>query len=185
VADLVVEGMDKLLEKLDQLTPEIKKTVGREILTATLLVEQSAKQNIARNFHGKGTLAASVKHRLEKISGLSLAGVVYSNLVYAAIHEFGGTIEPKNAKWLTIPFEGVQGRAMAYQDPFFARTLTGALVMFQKRGKDEAVPLFLLVKQVEIPARPWLNPALENNREAVVGIIGNAVKEALASVAQK
>lgn len=185
MADLVVEGMDKLLEKLDQLAPEVKRTVGHEILTATLLVEQSAKQNIARNFHGKGTLAASVKHRLEKLSGLSLAGVVYSNLVYAAIHEFGGTIKPKDAKWLTIPFEGVQGRARDYQDTFFASTSAGNLVMFQKRGKDMAVPLFLLVKQAEIPARPWLNPALESNREAVVGIIGNAVKEALASVAQK
>lgn len=184
MADIVVEGMDKLLKKLDQLTPEIKKTVGREILTATLLIEQSAKQNIARNFHGKGTLAASVKHRLEKFGGLSLAGVVYSNLVYAAIHEFGGTVTPKDAKWLTIPFEGVQGRAMDYQDTFFAKTASGNLVLFQKRG-GEAIPLFLLVKKAEIPARPWLNPALENNREAVTTIIGDAVKEALASVAQK
>lgn len=184
MADVVVEGMGELIEKLDQITPEVKKVLGREILTATLLVEQTAKQNIAKNFHGKGTLAGSVNHRIEKLSGVSLAGVVYSKLVYAAIHEFGGTIEPKNAEALTIPFEGVQGRARDYQDTFIAKTDSGASIIFQKRG-DDAVPLFLLVKKVEIPARPWLNPAVESNREMIVRIIGDATKEALAHVAQE
>ena len=48
---------------------------------------------------------------------------VYNSVVYAAIHQFGGTIKPKNGKYLTF------------------------------KGKNSR---FVRVKQVVIPARPYL-----------------------------
>lgn len=50
-----------------------------------------------------------------------------SNVKYARIHEFGGTIKAKNAPWLTFPVGGRWAR----------------------------------VKQVEIPARPYVKPSIE------------------------
>ena len=76
---------------------------------------------------------------------------------YAAIHHYGGTIRPKKRQFLTIPFPGgpadkrVPLRAADFADTFVAKG-----IIFQKRGKDDIEPLFILKKSVEIPARPYM-----------------------------
>lgn len=181
-----VEGFKELFKKLDELPKTVFKDMGEAVLSASLAVKASAKENIESNFHGIGTLASSVKHKIIKMGGLAVAGIVGTNLPYASIHEFGGTITPKNVEWLTIPFKGVTGRARDYQNTFFAWTKNNKLVMFQNQGKGtKPKPLFVLVKQSQIPARPWLNPALEKNRGHITTMIGSAIKRSLASVARK
>jgi phage gpG-like protein len=96
-----------------------------------------------------GRLATSIKpeaHRDDVVLG--------TNVAYAAVHQFGGTIRPKRSRWLTIPAEGVMGRARDFRDTFFMRA-GGALLLMQKQGQDPRL-LFTLVKQVTIPARPFL-----------------------------
>jgi len=186
--NLELDGFQKLIEKLDELPRTIYKDLGYTILTMTLLVEEAAKARVKANFKGVGTLAASITHKIMKIAGLAVTGQVGTNLAYAAIHEFGGTIEPKNAKWLTIPFEGVKGRARDYQDTFF-QWKKGAegqsLILFQNVKGGDPVPLFVLVKKAEVPARPYLNPALKENAQLITQRIGEAVKRSLASVSGK
>jgi len=72
-------------------------------------------------------------------------------VVYAAMQHYGGTIRPKSGKYLTLPFPGVTGRARDYKDTFFR-----GKVMFQSRGKGKPKPLFLLMRSVTIPARPFM-----------------------------
>ena len=75
---------------------------------------------------------------------------------YAAIHHYGGVIKPKNKKFLTIPFPGgpadtkVPKRAADFEDTFIAKG-----IIFQSL-EHESVPLFILVKSVTIPARPYM-----------------------------
>jgi phage gpG-like protein len=186
MADLALEadGFAKLLSKLDELPRHVYRDMGYTMLTLTLLVESVAKGNVKRNFKGIGTLAASITHKILKVAGLSVTGIVGTNLAYAAIHEFGGTVTPKNVDWLTIPFEGVQGRARDYSDTFFAWSRNHNLILFQRAGKGEKPrPLFVLVKKTEVPARPYLNPALMECKDTIVLRIGESVKRSLASVA--
>jgi phage gpG-like protein len=190
MADLNVglEGFTKLIEKLGELPKTVHRDMGYTILAMTLLVEKDAKRRIEENFHGVGTLAASITHKILKLAGLAVTGVVGTNLKYAAIHEFGGTIEPKNTKWLTIPFEGVKGRARDYTDTFF-QWQKGAegqrLILFQKNAGGKPTPLFVLVKKAEILARPYLNPALTENAELITQRINEALTRSLESVARK
>jgi len=187
VADLELNlpEFKKLISKLDELPQDVYREMGYTILTVTLIVEAAAKEKIHRNFKGIGTLAASVTHQILKVAGLAVTGVVGTNLVYAAIHEFGGTITPKNADWLTIPFADVQGRAKDYTNTFFAWSKNHNLILFQRTGKGEAKPLFVLVKKTEIPARPYLNPALTENKELIVQRVGESLKRSLERVARK
>jgi phage gpG-like protein len=187
VGDVYLEsnGFKKLFEKINQLPQVVYKDMGETILTVTLLVEAAAKANVKKNFKGIGTLADSITHKILKVAGLAVTGVVGTNLAYAAIHEFGGTITPKNANWLTIPFAGVKGRARDYDNTFFAWSKNKHLILFQRVGKDEVIPLFVLVKESEVPARPYLNPALEQNREIITQRIGEALKRSLERVTGK
>lgn len=75
-----------------------------------------------------------------------------TNLKYAAIHQFGGTIRPINARALTVPLPAATlgRRARDYKNTFVAKG-----VIFQKQG-SEIVPLFVLKKSVKIPARPFM-----------------------------
>lgn len=72
-----------------------------------------------------GDLRSSIAHEVDK-DGLTSVGRVGSSVVYAPIHEFGGTIRAKK-DWLRF------------------KTRDGQLVR---------------VKQVTIPARPYLRPAV-------------------------
>lgn len=74
-----------------------------------------------------------------------------TNLKYAAIHHYGGTVRPKGHPYLTLPFPGVTGKARDYNNTFFAKG-----VLFQKTGNRMYKPLFLLKREVTIPSRPFM-----------------------------
>jgi len=101
-------------------------------------------------------LKGSLTHEEMADTGEISAGGGPGEVDYAAIHHYGGTIRPKKKKFLTIPFPGgpadkrVPLRAADFADTFVAKG-----IIFQKRGED-IVPLFILKKSVEIPARPYM-----------------------------
>lgn len=77
-----------------------------------------------------------------------------------SVHEHGATIRPRSAEYLTIPLpaamdgRGVPRRRSAreWRDTFVARSRRGNLLIFQRRG-TEIVPLYLLRREVQLPAR--------------------------------
>jgi len=103
-----------------------------------------------------GRLKGSLTHE-ETNDSLEVSAGGADEVDYAAIHHFGGTIKPKKKKFLTIPFPGgpadqrVPLRAADFNDTFVAKG-----IIFQKRGKDDIEPLFILKKSVEIPASPYM-----------------------------
>lgn len=78
---------------------------------------------------------------------------------YAAIHEYGGTIVPKNVQWLTIPARPayVGHRAKEFNLHFVARGPRFAELLTD----DTDAVAYYLVKKVTIPPRPYMQPAIE------------------------
>ena len=95
---------------------------------------------------------------------------VGTNVKYARIHHHGGVIRPKNAKNLAIPLQdwikaGPRNYYLHYVPASKKDNRPAMLVRYQSgtvgRGKkaqmqEEMVPMFLLVKKVKIPARPYM-----------------------------
>lgn len=79
-----------------------------------------------------------------------------TNLPYAGILQFGGTVTPTRGKYLTLPFPGVHGKARSYENTFVKKSKKGNLIIFQNMGGGQIRPLFLLRKKVKIPSRPFL-----------------------------
>ena len=104
-----LEGVDRALQKLDPLA------AGEMLTGIARMIQEQTRRRITsdkaapsgegwkRNREGtstlyrSGTLARSIDY---SVSGD--AAIVGSGLVYAAIHQFGGTIVPKKAKRLVF-----------------------------------------------------------------------------------
>ena len=102
-------------------------------------------------------------------SGIEATGMIGGPPVskFMVIHETGGTIRPKRAKFLTVPlqaalsFRGVplKRRARDWPNTFVATSRRGNLLIFQRRG-GRIIPLYALKKSVRIPARLGLGATL-------------------------
>jgi len=123
--DLETGPLVKKLKRLGRDMPEINRGILGDLADAVVTRADSkylsgGRPNLRRP---TGHLAQSLTYRVGKDFA-----EVGTNLVYAAIHEFGGTIKPKNGQYLK----------------------------FEINGKT------IFAKQVTIPARPYLKPALND-----------------------
>ena len=82
----------------------------------------------------------------------------------AAVHEYGTTIRPKNAQYLTIPIapEAKGKRAGDFSDLQPIGLDDGNGVLARVDG-DNIQPVFALVKSVTIPERSWLRTGFDSN----------------------
>ncbi|MCK4660863.1 MAG: hypothetical protein KAV82_15190, partial [Phycisphaerae bacterium] len=139
-----------------------------------------------------GKLRASLRGRVLSTGATVVAAVGVTKgpaTKYAAIHERGGVIRPKNAKALAIPLPAARGpggkprypggpREAARKHPnMFMLKQKGKppLLCYAKRvrgkagGKvSELVPLFVLKKSVKVPARHWLSGGVRKHRDTFV-----------------
>lgn len=139
--------------------------------------EVEAKKNIKRQFTGRndrtltGMLLNSTYQGFE-VEGDNLEGFLgVKKLPYARIQEYGGTITPKKAKHLWIPQYAVSGRMtprdfmnLKKSNPdmyFLSDKVAGKWRGYGNETNRDLIPLFYLVDEVEMPARPYLTPALE------------------------
>ena len=94
---------------------------------------------------------------------------VGTNVVYAAVHQFGATIRAKSGPFLSIP---VTPAARAAGSPrnmdglHVAQTLKGQFILVDGKG----VTQYLLREQVTIPARPFLGVSSADSTE-IVGVV--------------
>jgi len=106
------------------------------------------------------------------------------SIKYAQIHDKGGTITAKK-KYLTIPFDGVLGKARSFKNTFVAKGPSGGLVMFQKQGKGKnasVIPLFFLKRSVTLPATGWFSKVIVNRYQDLQDMMS---PEAVLAAAEK
>ena len=157
----VGNSKEQIINTLQQIQKDFPKIATK--ITSRFL--ESIRGSIVKNYL-KGQVLKSISGKLSSSINWWLSGTegyIGSNLVYAAIQEFGGTIVPKNAKYLTIPlWKGAAqqiGGAREVPNAFFKMT-NGRLLMYGK-SKYGIMPYFLLLKSVTLPPRPYIWPAIE------------------------
>ena len=88
-------------------------------------------------------------------------------LMIAHVNEYGATIVPKNGNWLTLPTKNTPRKADGSAVP--AREIPG---IFRPKGKNVLCTsdkkggltiMYVLVKKVRIPSRPFMRSTLVNN----------------------
>lgn len=99
----------------------------------------------------------------------------------AAVHEFGTTIRPKTAKWLTIPLlpEAKNKRAGDFNDLFFYQTDENTAFLARKNGQGKPTNVFWLTKSVTIPERSYLRTGFDQNVNDITAKIENFLDDVL------
>jgi HK97 gp10 family phage protein len=142
-----VVGMPVLRKKLAQVSEATAgRAVGRALRAGALPIQNAAKVKAPKRTR---TLSRSIHMETEVVGRWNAEVIVGTNLEYAAIHEFGGTIVPRKAKFLAIP---LTDEARPYGSPRKVprplepriRGASGALV------DETGVAQYALVKSVTI-----------------------------------
>jgi len=88
---------------------------------------------------------------------------VGTNVVYGPIHEYGGRIEPKNARNLSIPIGNLQGSPTKHKHNLKFIIAGGVKLLLDAAGKAQ----YVLKPFVNMPKRPFMAPSLEE-REPII-----------------
>lgn len=165
-----------LAVNLDRIARELPAELRRLLTVTALDADAKAKVNATTTLNVRsGRLRASITSSVEQAAGnfaiVLRAGTEGGTVPYARIHEEGGTIRPKKAQFLKIPVgpaltgagvprlparRGAGGRSQKAQSALrFAPTAKGGVLI----APDGQV-WYVLRRQVTIPARPYLAPAL-------------------------
>lgn len=110
------------------------------------------------------SIVSSVDVRGKKFT--TIEGSIGGSMV-AAVQEFGATIKPKHAKYLTIPLPAAlnangtpkKKSAREWDNTFVAKSKAGNLIIFQRQG-SKIVPLYVLKTSVTIPPRLGMQKTL-------------------------
>lgn len=167
---------DGVTKKLKDAEKKLPQALMRAMEDTLGIIETQAKMNVTTGgvsgLHVRtGHLRRSITHEGPKKQGNRIIGKIGATAPYAPVHEFGATITPKKTKFLAIPLgpaKTAAGAARApgprhYSNTFIRKSKAGKLIIFQKLGKKRIIPLFVLVKRVVVPKRPWLLPAINKS----------------------
>lgn len=151
---------DAFKERILQVVFEMGTAVRREVINNIKETFGKDSGRSARTSGRGGALMGSVQ--LEQLRpGAVQVTAGNESVPYAAIHEGGGPIKAKKS-FLTIPGEGYEGRRAREFDLKFR--LVGRDKYNNPMGiltdEDDRVA-FWLFKAVQIPARPYMQPAVE------------------------
>lgn len=175
-----IKGLESLLAKLDALGGNVEEALETAILQATKKVQGDAKFLCPSD---KGQLRNSIQATVENAEG-KISGKVSTNNEHAAYVEFGtgpvGERSPKDLppevasqihykadKWY-IPADKVsEDTAEKYH---FTKIKVGEKEFYISYGQ---------------PAKPYLYPALKQNKDSINRIISNSLKRSIEKVAKK
>lgn len=182
MADEYVVGTEELLAKFKALG---EATQGESLATAAraggTVVLNATKGNVAKQGLIKiRTLSRSLHMELVEQTPTQAAVEVGTDLEYGAIHEFGGVIKPRTAKYLAIPVGSRKGSPSSHGDLKLRKTRGGNLVMVDEGGEVQ----YVLKKSVEIPPRPYLRPAADENQAEVAQEMGAVFKQVVEEAAK-
>lgn len=174
--------LKRFTKKLNGINPRDRAgAISKAFRAVALETEKHMKTSVlsgqvlkARTGRLRASIGSVVTNNDEGIVGLIGSGVRQGDRVpYANIHETGGILRPKIAKYLAIPLKNALTAAGAlkkkpreWANTFVTRSKNGNLFIMQHRGKrglGAVIALFLLKKSVKIPARHYM----ERTKEAI------------------
>lgn len=182
---MAVRNIKELSQYMRRTRSAIVRSHAETMLRVLLEAEGIAKKNATKQFIGRngrrlsGRLLNSIFSGFEPFNpGQSLPrGFIGTRgIPYGRIHEEGGNITPKNAKWLWVKQWGGKADAFRRMTPtefvgrmkakdrrfkIIGKGTRGKLAVFQALKSDDPVALFALASSVTIPPRPYLGPAVE------------------------
>lgn len=147
----------------------------RGLILAGELLAQEARRRSPRL---TGRLKRSIAVSTPVVKGHRVSVRVGTNVVYAAVQEFGGTIVPRQAKMLAIPIGNRRGSPRRYNDLHIIRTRSGSVLLVDQSGEAH----YLLVPKVTIPAHPYLRPAFRARQNDVIRIVLRSMLGAMGRV---
>ena len=165
----IVAGTKRLSKKLVQLLALVKpKQRQIAMMRGGMVLEAWMKRNVqAQHLIDTGNLRGSITSEIEGETAVTIGP---RNVKYAAIHEFGGTITPKNAQFLAIPVTNearYAGSPRRFPGQLHAQMAGGGGALIDENGDIQ----YALKRSVTIPARPYVRPAVdEHGTEAVKDI---------------
>lgn len=187
-ARIEVKGQESIERRIREIPKALFDVAGRAMRKTMAGLQQ---EMVRRSGGGVGELKGRTGElkrswRFNVIGNtiMTLAGMVESvGVKYARLHEYGGTIKAKSGKWLTIPTAAnktpagvmrMSARMVIQQGGFFAKN-----VIFLKQGKaGKPVPMFILKKQVTIPARLGFREQAEIYGRKLLGELDKALEKA-------
>jgi HK97 gp10 family phage protein len=178
-----VFGTEELFVKFRQLTEEVQgDTLVKTVQTGAEVVRSATVENIKeQGLMRTHTLSRSVHQEVTE-SGPDYVSVdVGTDLEYAAVHEFGGTIQAKSSKYLAIPIGSYRGSPRSHGDLRLRKTARGNLILIDPEG----IVQYVLKQSVEIPARPYLRPAADENHAKVTDEMAYAWQKQIEKAAGK
>lgn len=139
------------------------KALERACTAGALIIRNEASIRAPKR---TGTLRRSIHTETVTAEARKAVVAIGTDLEYAAIHEFGGVIHPRNARLLAIPADAAARAAGSPrgQDLVFIRTMGGQMFLIDKAGQIR----YWLTGSVTIPARPYLRPAFDTKKQAAV-----------------
>lgn len=181
--DIVLKNRVEFDKKLDKLSTAVKTEIAKSALyKGAEVIETHAKLNIERHgLRDKGLLINSIKTYDFKSAGLSSYVWVGSRgVIYNRIHEFGGIISAKRRKYLAIPMTKTAKKAgspLNMGELSFIKTNYGG-VLLDKAGELQ----YVLKPSVMIPSRPYLRPAIDENRDRILEVMAKTIEGELKRV---
>ncbi len=159
---LEVRGAERFMNSLNGGRKRIHGELLKAVQASARRIDKAAKLNLSNKSLKvrSGTLRSSVRVEIDRAR---LEGTVGTNVVYAKIHEYGGTtkphrIEPRNAKALRF---------------------ATAMSIKTKKATRYAFAQYVNHPGSRIPARPWLRPAYESERDAIINEFQQALQRTL------
>jgi phage gpG-like protein len=156
-----VQGLDKMIEKLDKMSRDAQIEVQLELNDWADRTSMDAKQLVASNSSNEGHLMRSIHPEYGKMSASVVASVNY-----AAYIEFG-TRKFAEAYVSTLPAEWAQYAATfkGKGKGSFKEFLKAIMEWVKRKSIDEkaAYPIAMSILRNGIKARPFLYPSAQKN----------------------
>lgn len=172
-AEVVIQGLDRLLAGLDALPAGLTEAQQKAMRTSTFLVESEAKARVHRR---TGRLFSSISSEVTS-EGDSLQGRVYTDVEYAPDVEHGTAAHDivAHGRALMLPIGPMAGSGGSI---FGGAKLSGS----PRAGQQ--VAFFTRVHHPGTKAMPFMKPALEENVARIGDIFTVALTGALEAAAK-
>lgn len=120
----------------------------------------------------KKNLFPGMETAARQLNGKKVSIGVFGEYAWlAGIHEYGCTIKPGRAKYLTVPCNSAAKgkRASDFPDLFFMESRRGKKLLARKTGSGGIEIMFILMDEVNIPERAFMRQGHDDNIDRVIG----------------